>query len=213
VSTCGCLDEPIVKSTGLAFAALALVFALPAAAQNAGKIGVINLQTAIMGTKDGQKATNDIQTRFNPKKAELEKRQSDIGKLQEQLNPEGTTLGEEARARLTREIDQKTKALNRDTEDARAELDQTEQKIMSELGGGIMAAIDKYAKDNGYILVIDISSPQTPVVFKSDSIEITKDIIELYDKRALLPAATAPASGAAKPSGPLVPAPKPAPPK
>jgi outer membrane protein len=197
----------MVKSTGFAMAALALVIALPAAAQNAGKIGVINLQTAITGTKNGQKAGNDIQTRFNPKKAAFEKRQSDIGQLQEQLNRGGTTLSEEARARLTREIDQKTKALNRDTEDARTELDQAEQKIMNELGGGIMAVIDKYAKDNGYVLVLDISSPQTPVVYRSDSIEITKDIIELYDKRSQTPAAAAPKTG------PVVPALQPAPPK
>jgi outer membrane protein len=197
----------MVKSAGFAFGVLALVFALPAAAQSAGKIGVINLQTAIVGTKDGQKAGSDIQARFNPKKAELEKRQSDIGKLQEQLNREGATMSAEARARLTRDIEQKTRALNRDTEDARAELDQSEQKIMSELGGGIMSVIDKYAKDNGYILVIDISSPQTPVVFRSEGTEITKDIIELYDKRALSPAAAAPASGAVKPGGPVVPTP------
>ena len=195
-----------MKSIRFATATLALVIALPVAAQNAGKIGVINLQTAITGTKDGQKAGNDMQSRFNPKKAEFEKRQSDIGKLQEQLSGGGKTLSEEERARLTREIDQKTRALNRDTEDARAELDQAEQKIMSELGGGIMAVIDKYAKDNGYLLVLDISSPQTPVVYRSDSIEITKDIIELYDKRASSPAV-------APKTGPAVPAPPPAPPK
>ncbi len=202
-----------MKNARFAIAALAGILALPAAAQNAGKIGVINLQNAIVGTKDGQKAGNEIQARFNPKKAELEKRQSDIGQLQEQLNRGGTTLTEDARARLTQEIEQKTKALNRDTEDARAELDQAEQKIMGELGGGIMAVIDKYAKDNGYILVIDISSPQTPVVFRSETTEITKDIIELYDKRPLSPAVAAPASGAAKPGGPVVPVPKLAPPK
>jgi outer membrane protein len=194
----------MVKSIKFSIAAVALVFGLPAAAQNAGKIGVINLQTTIVGTKDGKKAGNDIQARFNPKKAELEKRQSDIGQLQEQLNRGGTTLSEEARARLTREIDQKTKALNRDTEDARTELDQAEQKIMSELGGGIIAVIDKYAKENGYVLVIDISSPQTPVVYRSDSIDITKDIIDLYDKRTVSPAAA---------PKPVVPAPHPAPPK
>lgn len=194
-----------MRPHGFALAALVLVFSLPAAAQNAGKIGVINLQTAIVGTKDGQKAGNDIQARFNPRKAEFEKRQSDIGQLQEQLSG-GTTLSEEARSRLTREIEQKTKALNRETEDARAELDQAEQKIMGELGGGIMAVIDKYAKENGYLLVIDISSQQTPVVYRSDSIDITKDIIELYDKRALSPA-TAPRTG------PAVPAPQPVPPK
>ena len=200
-------EGPIVRSIRFAIAILALAVALPATAQNSGKIGVINLQMAITGTKDGQKAGNDMQARFNPRKVEFEKRQSDIGKLQEQLSRGGTTLSEEERARLTREIDQKTKTLNRDTEDARAELDQAEQKIMNELGGGIMAVIDRYAKDNGYVLVLDISSPQTPVVYRSDSIEITKDIIELYDKRAQTPAAAAPNTG------PVVPAPQAAPPK
>ena len=195
-------------------AALGLALSVTAAAQSPGKVGIINMQTAIVGTKDGQKAASDIQTRFNPKKADLEKRQSDIAQLQEQLNRGANTLSEEARSRITREIDQKTKVLNRDTEDARAELDQEEQKIMSELGGRIMAVIDKYAKDNGYTLVLDVSAPQTPVLFASNTIDITKDIIELFDKNA--PAAAGPASvkpAVSAPAKPAAPAPKSAPPK
>ena len=49
-----------------------------------------------------------------------------------------------------REIDQDTKSLNRETEDAQADLDQEQNKIMQELGQRMMAVIDKYAKDNGY---------------------------------------------------------------
>ena len=199
--------------------ALGLALILPAGAQTAGKVGVINIQSAIVSTKEGQKAANDIQTRFNPKKAELDKRQADIGQLQDQLNRGRNTLSEEARQNLVREIDQKTKSLNRETEDARAELDQAEQKVMSELGGRIMAVIDKYAKDNGYTLIVDVSSPQTPVVYASNTIDITRDIIELYDKNAPA-AAAAPPPAAAKPATrapitrPVAPAPKPAaPPK
>jgi len=194
-----------VKITRFGLASLGLALVLPAAAQSSGKIGVINIQSAIAGTKDGQKAASDLQVRFNPKKTEFEKRQSDIAQLQEQLNRGANTLSEEARTQLTREIDQKTKSLNRDTEDARSELDQEEQKVMNELGGRIMAVIDKYAKDKSYTLVLDISSPQTPVLFASSAIDITKEIIELYDKNA---AAGAPA---AKPAA--VPGPKATPPK
>ena len=198
----------MIKMTRFAVASLGLALALPAADQSPGKVGVINIQSAIAGTKDGQKAASDIQSRFNPKKAEFEKRQSDIAQLQEQLNRGANTLSEEARTHLTREIEQKTKALNRDTEDARGELDQEEQKIMNELGGRIMAVIDKYAKDNGYTLVLDVSSPQTPVLFASATIDITKEIIELYDKNVPGPAAAAPA-----PPKPGLPAPKATPPK
>jgi outer membrane protein len=206
----------VVKSTSFVLPALGLALAVSAGAQSTAKVGVINIQSAIVSTKDGQKAANEIQGRFNPKKAELDKRQGDIGQLQDQLNRGRNTLSEDARNKLVRDIDQKTKSLTRDTEDARAELDQEEQKIMNELGGRIMAVIDKYAKDNGYSLILDVSSPQTPVLYASNTIDITKDIIDLYDKNA--PAAT---SGTGTPAGtsaarpaitrPAPPAPKPAP--
>jgi len=163
------------------------------------KVGIINIQSAIVSTKDGQKAASEIQSRFNPKKMELDKRQGDITQLQDQLNRGRNTLSEDARQKLVREIDVKTKALNRDTEDARAELDQEEQKIMNELGSRIMLVIDKYAKDNGFSVILDVSSPQNPIIFAATSIDITKDIIDLYDNNA--PAAAS-APSAAPPSAP-----------
>ena len=211
-----------MKSASLVLPIVGLALALPALAENPTKVGVINLQSAIVSTKDGQKAANDIQARFNPKKADLDKRQSDIAQLQDQLNRGRNTLSEEARQKLVREIYQKTKSLNRDTEDARAELDQAEQKIMNELGSRIVAVIDKYAKDNGYAMILDVSSPQTPVMFASNSIDVTRDIIELYDKNVPAPASgtgtstsriVAPAAKPAVTPPAAPPAPKPAPPK
>ena len=184
-----------MNRTSFSITALGLGLVLSAAAQSPGKVGVINIQSAIVSTKDGQKAASDIQTRFSPKKGELDKRQADISQLQDQLNRGRNTLSEEARQNLVREIDQKTKSLNRDTEDARAELDQEEQKIMGELGGRIMSVIDQYAKDNGYNLILDVSNPQTPVLYASNTIDITKDIIDLYDKHA-------PAAGTSTPAAP-----------
>ena len=177
---------------------------------------MINIQGAIISTKDGQKAAGEIQSRFNPKKAELDRRQGELGQLQDQLNKGRNTLSEEAQQKLVREIDQKTKSLNRDTEDARAELDQEQQKLMGELFSRIQVVLDKYAKDNGYTLILDISSPQTPVMYASNTIDITREIIELYDKNAPAATSAAPAPAAARPPAPkpAVPAAKPAaPPK
>jgi outer membrane protein len=180
-------------------AVFGLGMALAASAQSNGKIGVINIQAAISTTKDGQKAGNDLQARFGPRKTELDKRQSDIQQLQAQL---AKATDDTARQSLSREIDQKTKAVNREMEDARAELDQQEQKIMSELGGRVMTVIEHYAKDHGYMVILDISSQQTPVVYASETINITKDVIDLYDKNA--------PTAAAGTQPPPVPAPKPA---
>jgi outer membrane protein len=195
-----------LKNLQFATPILGLVLALSASAQSNGKVGTINLQAAIAGTKDGLKASTDLQQRFGPKRADLEKRQADLQQLQEKL---GKATTEDERARVSREIDQKTKSINRNTEDARAELDQEEQKIVNDLGGKVVALTEKYAKDHGYTWIVDVSSQQTPVVYSSATIDITKDVIDLYDKNGAMvsPRPTA----AAKP---VVPAPKPAaPPK
>jgi outer membrane protein len=205
-----------VKTTLFVLPALGLGLVLLAPAQSPSKVGVINIQGAIISTKDGQKAAGEIQSRFNPKKAELDRRQGEIGQLQDQLNRGRNTLSEEAQQKLVREIDQKTKSLNRDTEDARAELDQEQQKLMGELFSRIQVVLDKYAKDNGYTLILDISSPQTPVMYASNTIDITREIIELYDKNAPSATSAAPAPAVARPPAPkpAVPAAKPAaPPK
>ncbi|MCL5745449.1 MAG: OmpH family outer membrane protein, partial [Acidobacteria bacterium] len=150
----------------------------------ANKVGIIHIQNAIISTKDGQKAAGDLQSRFAPKKAQIDKAQTEIAQLQDQLKKGSATLSDEARQNLMRDIDQKTKSLNRSTEDAQAELDQEQGKIMQELGQRMMAVIDKYAKDNGYSLILDVSSPQTPVLYAANGIDITKEIIDLYDKNS-----------------------------
>ena len=85
-----------------------------------------------------------------PRKAELEKKQSNIAQLQDQLRKGSNTMSDEAKQKLMREIDPDTKSLNRETEDAQADLDQEQNKIWQELGQRMMAVMDKYAKDNGY---------------------------------------------------------------
>jgi outer membrane protein len=160
------------------------------------KVGVINIQSAIVSTRDGQKAAQELETKRSPKAKEFEKRQADIRQLQDSLNRGGNAMADAAKQELVRSIDAKTKAFNRDLEDAQAEWDQDQQKVLQELGQKIMVVIDKYAKDNGYSLILDVSNPQTPVLYASNAIDVTKDIIDLYDKNA--PSATAaprPATG------------------
>lgn len=186
---------------------LAAALATIAGAQTAApptRVGVIHIQNAIIGTKDGQKAAAELETKLAPKRKELEGKQSAIAQLQDQLNKGRNTMAADQREKLMRDIDQRTKSLNRDTEDAQAEVEQEQQKILQELGQRIMAVIDKYARDNGFNLILDVSSPQTPVLYISSGIDITQEIVALYDKNA--PAGAAPAAPAARP--PVAPAPK-----
>ena len=177
----------------------ALGFAQAGAQPN--KVGIIHIQNAIISTRDGQKAAQELQARFDPRSKALEQKNSEINALREQLQKGSNTLSEEARQKLIREIDQKTRSLNRDTEDARTEFDQEQQKLLQSMGEKIMAVIYKYAQDNGYYVILDISSPQTPVLYAANSVDITNDIVALYDKNAPAPPAT-PAPAISRPAVP-----------
>ncbi len=177
---------------------------LPAQAPPA-KIAIIHLQNAIIGTKDGQKAAKELETRFMPRRKEIEGRQGEIQALQAQLRASSNTASEEQKNKLMRDIDVKQKALQRDGEDASAELDQEQQKLFQDIGGKVMAVIDKYASDNGFAVVIDVSAQSSPILYASTSIDITRQIVELFDKNS--PAAAAASAPAAPPPAKPKPAP------
>lgn len=172
------------------------------------KVGVINIQSALVSTRDGQKAAQELETKRAPKAKEFEKRQADIRQLQDSLNRGGNAMAETAKNDLVRNIDVKTKAFNRDLEDSQAEWDQEQQKVLQDLGQKMMVVIDKYAKDNSFALILDVSNPQTPVLYASNTIDITKDIVDLYDKNTA--SAGAAPSGNAVPTTTAVPKPPPA---
>lgn len=174
-------------------------------AQAGTKVGIIHIQNAIVSTKDGQKAAAELQSQFLPTRQKLERKQAEIEAERAKLNQGSNAMAADQKEQLMRDIDQKTKSLNRDTEDAQAELDQAQGKVMQELGQRIMAVINKYAKDHGFSLVIDVSSQQTPVLYAANEIDITGDIIKLYDQNA--PGA----SSAGAPARPAASAPAPAP--
>ena len=146
------------------------------------KVVTIQVQTAILSTKDGQKAAAALQTKFAPKRSEFEKKKADIEALQDQLKKGQATMAEDARTKLMRDIDTANTKLQRETQDAQSDLDEEQQKIMQELGNKMMAVIEKYAQSNGIALVIDVSNPQTPVLWGSASIDITGEIVKLYDQ-------------------------------
>ncbi len=185
------------------------VLATVAGAQTAPatKVGVIQFQNAIIGSKDGQKAAAELQARFDPKRKELEGKQSKIAGMQDTLNKGRNTMSADQREKLIRDIDDLTKSLNRDTEDANAEVQQAQQKIFQELGQRMMAVIDKYARDKGYTMILDVSSPQTPVLYVSSGYDVTQEVVSIYDKTSATPAPTA--APAARPASPAAsPAPK-----
>lgn len=189
-----------MKNRILALPCVALFAAAALSAQTPTKVGVIQIQTALVSTKDGQKAVQDLESRMAPKQREMERKRTELQELQDKLNKGGNAMAQAAKDDLARTIDQKTKNYNRDMEDARAELDQEQRKLLEDLSGKMQVTIDKYALANGYAVILDVSNQNGNVLYVASGVDITKDIIDLYDKTN--PAGPSSATPTTKPAAP-----------
>ena len=167
------------------------------------KIGTISIQQAIVGTKDGQKAVQQLQTKIEPKRKELEAKQAQIAQMEDQQRKSANTASADTLRKLVTDIEQNKKSLQRMAEDAEAESQQEQGKLLNELGGRIMQVLDKYSRDNGFTIILDVSNQQTsPVLWVANGVDVTADVIRLYDNSAPSTLAPTPAAAPAKPAAP-----------
>ena len=174
------------------------------------KVGIINMGGAIYSPKEGQEAQARLQSKFAPMKEKLDKRQAEMQAKTAQLRKGAATMSPEAQASLKTEIDRLTTSYNRDMEDAQSDLDQEQSKVMNELGVKMMEILNKYAADNGFTVILDVTDPNGPVRYAASGVDVTADLIKLYDQKYPLPAAAAapkpPVAGGAAVQAPKPPA-------
>lgn len=163
---------------------------------NAGKIGIINIQEAILSTAEGKKAMLDLQKKYQPRQQEVQKLQQDIQGINDQLQRQSTTLSDEEQRRLSRDLEDKQKVLKRTTEDAQADFATDRDEMFRRIGQKMVKQISDYAQQNGFGLIL--GSEQVPVYYAAREVELTEAIVKLYD--AANPSAVPTTGGPATPS-------------
>jgi len=167
------------------------------------KIGIVNFQDAIIATNEGKKEFDALQSRFAPKQNELKGLNDEVENMKKDLQAKGDKLNEDERNKQVKNLEVKQKTLQRNYEDAQNEFQQAEQEVVNRIGGKMLNVLEKYAKTNGYAVILDVSNPQTPVLWASQGTNITKDLVDAYNAESGVPAAPGakPAAPAPKPSG------------
>jgi len=165
-------------------AALCLIGALALLASTAAaqsSMALLNVQEAIQRTGEGQELIKQLETKYEPTRRRLESMNADLAQKRDQLQKGANTMSDEARRMLAREIQKAETDLQRETEDARGEFGQEQSELFNSVGQKMMAVIDKYSKANGFQIVMDISNPQSPILYAVNEVNITAAIITAYD--------------------------------
>lgn len=173
-----------------------------AGSASAGKIGVINVRQAIASTAEGKQAGAELQSQFAPRQNELEGLNKQINDLRQRIEAGQGKLNQDEATRLQREGETRARQLQRKQDEYQEDVNAAQSEVFDRVGRKMIDVLDRYARENGYVAILDSSAQNTPILFASTNIDVTQDIVRLYDQAYPVkgaPAATTPAKPAVTP--------------
>src|ERR1700756_1119879 len=174
------------------------------------KIAVVAFEQAVFATNEGQKAVQDIQTKYKPKKDQIDALSQEVDSLKKQLQNAPATLTDAERATRLKAIDTKEKQLTRQADDAQTAYNADLQEAYGKLAAKVSETLKKYVSENGYTLLLDVSSQQSNVMWANQSTDVTQAVVTAYNAAsgvaAPAPTASAPAPAKPRPTTPAKPA-------
>jgi outer membrane protein len=189
----------------LPFMALAAFSFAPAAMAQAGapptKFKVMDMRTAIIATAEAKADVAQLQSQFAPQQAQLESLNKQIDDLARKLQAGTNTLSDEEKARLTRQGQMLQSQYKRASDQLEEQSNAAQQDMVDGIGRKMMDIVDNYRKENGLDCVLNTSSDSIGILSKSVELDITQEIIKLYDQKYPVKAAT---TAAPKPATPPV---------
>ena len=174
------------------------------------KIAILNVKQAIVTTAEGKQASAQLQSQFAAQQNDMQNMQKQIGELQNRLTNNHGTLSDDEAARLQRQGELLTRQFQRKQDDLNEQVNAAQGDVIDTIGRKMLDVLDRYSRENGYTAVFDTSAQGSPVVYGSSQIDITNEIVRLYDqaypvKAGGTPAPSGSATPAAQPKAPAAP--------
>lgn len=160
------------------------------AATGGTRTGVINLQLAMASTQEGRKALEDLQAQFAPRQAEVQKLADELRSMEEELRTKERTLSDEARLQILRQADFKRKQLTRLQQDLQEDVEFARNEHVGRIAEKMEGVITRYAQEKSLSLILNYGDGSNTVLFAVPAVDITQDIVRLYDQAHPVEAST-----------------------
>jgi outer membrane protein len=174
-------------------AAGASLFTGMAAAQP--KLAVLDIQQAVLNTAEMRKAVAELDAKYRPRQAQLERLRGEMADIQQKL--QGGKLPQQQEAELQAQGQRKQRDYQRLAQDSQEELEAERNDLFGRAGARMRDVVRKIAEERGFDMVFDVNQN----LYAKPAMDITKDAISAFDKAypSAAPAAAAPAAPTAPP--------------
>jgi outer membrane protein len=165
----------MVRTSSTILLALTLCLSFPALGQV--KIGVVDMQRALMSVNEGKRAKEKLEREAKQKQAELDKKQEEIRKLQAELEKQAAVLSEEKKRQKAAQYQQMLMDLQDfylTNQKALADMEADLMKPIMERFGRILQEIG--AKE-GYTVIIEKSA----LLYNAAATDLTDRLIQEFN--------------------------------
>jgi outer membrane protein len=150
-----------------------------AAQQAELKIGFVDLQKIIDNSEKGKQIRNEIQKKADELTRQVKALEEEMKAMKADYDKQANVLTSEAKQEKRDELARKELDYQRFIKDSEAELRKAEKRALQELYQDIGKLISEYGKERNYTAIFE----RQTIVYVSESIDLTNDIIELYNSQ------------------------------
>jgi outer membrane protein len=142
------------------------------------KVGVINLQRAVLESAEIKAASAAMEARYKPRVSQIDQLDKEIAAIGQNLQSNAGKLTPQAEADLNAQGTRKQRDVQRLRDDLQADVERDRNDILQKSSVKMSDVVKKLAEAKGLDVVVD--QPYT-VYFKA-ALDITSDAIAAYDK-------------------------------
>lgn len=164
-------SAPVVLLTG----AFAITFATDARAES--KVAVVDVQSALMATEEGQRATTALKKQFDSLQRDLDATQADLAKVKDDIEKQTRLLSNEALRRRVENWQKRMTDLQTKFLEHNKSLQKKQNELTSPMVKKLMGIIGRIAKQKGYEIVID----RTAAPYARPDLDLTEQVVQMYN--------------------------------
>lgn len=145
------------------------------------KIGYVDMQKAIQGTKEGQKAKKNLEAEFEKRKKTLQTKESDLKKQGEELEKKAMVLSEDVRAKKQKEFQTNMMEFQQTVQKNQQEIQQEERKLTEPILKKLQSVIEDMAKKDNYTVILE--KRENGVLWAQKDLDITDQVVKAFEAK------------------------------
>jgi len=141
------------------------------------RVGVVDLQRALVETDQGRRAKNQLRTLFQKRQEDLDGRQQGLKRMRDEIEGQRNSLVREALQRRMDEYQRRFVELQQNYMEYQQELAQREAELTKSIFGNLQGVIRQLGQAENMTVILE----QNGVVWSPQNLDLTERVVQMYN--------------------------------